>query len=65
MKSYLVACLSIGLAAATSSGALACSFHNDVTAEGPMTPIVTADSSGTTTAKPGPKPVKTDTENKS
>ena len=43
MKSYLVACLSIGLAAATSSGALACSFHNDVSAEAPMTPIVTAE----------------------
>ena len=65
MKTYLVACLSIGLAAATSSGALACSFHNDVSAEAPMTPIVTANSSGPATAKPAPKPVKTDSGNKS
>ncbi|MCB8840608.1 hypothetical protein [Aurantimonas sp. VKM B-3413] len=43
MKAFLAVTTSLGLLAAASTGALACSFHNDVSAEAPMTPIVTAE----------------------
>ncbi|MBP0617128.1 hypothetical protein [Jiella mangrovi] len=45
MKVFLAATAATGLVLASASGALACSFKKDVTAEAPMTPIVTADQS--------------------
>ncbi|MCD1643956.1 hypothetical protein [Aurantimonas coralicida] len=49
MKSFLAVTLGAGLLAAASTGAVAaCASH--VTADAPMTPIVTADTSGTDTA---------------
>ena len=43
MKAFLAVTTSFGLLAAASSGALACGFKNNVSAEAPMTPIVTAE----------------------
>ena len=43
MKVFLAVTTATGLALASASGAMACSFKKDVTAEAPMTPIVTAD----------------------
>lgn len=63
MKSLLAVTMSLGLlAAASGSVAAQCASHKDnVTAEAPMTPIVTADSADTATSS---APVVKDAEKK-
>ncbi|WP_206456414.1 hypothetical protein [Aurantimonas marina] len=47
MKSLLAVTMSLGLLAAASGSAIAqCASHQDTVAEAPMTPIVTADTTG-------------------
>ena len=58
MKVFLAVTTATGLALASASGASACSFKKDVTAEAPMTPIVTADQSRD--GAPAPKLPTTD-----
>ncbi|MEF2546841.1 hypothetical protein VQ045_06700 [Aurantimonas sp. E1-2-R+4] len=51
MKSLLAVTMSLGLFAAATGGAMAqCASHQDTVAEAPMTPIVTADTTGTATS---------------
>lgn len=52
MKVFLAVTTAAGLALASASGAAACNFKKDTTAEAPMTPIVTADQ---TDDAPAPK----------
>ncbi|MBO0906325.1 hypothetical protein [Jiella sonneratiae] len=43
MKAFLASTAAAGLVLAAASGAFACNFKSNVSAEAPMTPIVTAD----------------------
>ncbi|HEY9058365.1 MAG TPA: hypothetical protein VIN77_14535 [Aurantimonas sp.] len=62
MKSLLAVTMSLGLLAAASGSAMAgCASHENVTAQAPMTPIVTADSADTATSS---APVVKDAEKK-
>jgi hypothetical protein len=54
MKTFLAVTTATGLVLAAASDAMACSFKKNVTAEAPMTPIITADekaSDGATTPR--------------